>query len=369
VSTRDILLKGLQAVQRVISVKTPVPILSGIKIEALADSLRVAATDLEIGLFCTMPANVLEEGMAVVPARYLVDVVRHLPEGEVEVVSLPDKASISLRYGQSRTSLYGFPGEEFPYLDIASSDFTFELPAPLMRDILEKILFAVSTEESRAIFTGALFEISDGVLTFVATDIHRLAMKKVVTEKIVGYPDGQQCRVIVPGKALTELTRLITIGGDQVKISILNHQAGFTYQNYHLFCRLIQGNYPSYERLIPEHERESRVRTVATGLLAAVERATALAEKGVPVVTLAPSADGLQVMTETVAGSMKEILPAEIEGEEMEIHFNARFLSDILKVMEEAEVALDFYGPFNPCIIRRPGDEEYLTMVLPIRLG
>ncbi|MDA8337660.1 MAG: DNA polymerase III subunit beta [Peptococcaceae bacterium] len=368
-SNRDNLLKGLQAVQRVISPKTPVPILTGIKIQALADRLQVAATDLEMGLFCTIPAKVLEDGEAVIPARYLVDMVRHLPEGEVEMASVPDQAAVTLRYGQSRTSLYGFPEGEFPYLTIPDGGFSFEIAAPLFREVLQKILFAVSTEESRAIFTGALFEVDEGMLTFVTTDIHRLAMKKIACEGVQGRVNEEPRRLIVPGKALGELARLIASGDAPVCVSLLSHQAGFTYLNYHLFCRLIQGNYPSYERLIPEQERECQVKTNAGELLAAVERATALADKGLPVVTMALSGDGLQVMTETVAGNMQEILAAEIEGEEMEIHFNARFLSDTLKVMEGAEIVLDFYGPFNPCIVRRPGDEGYLSMVLPIRLG
>ncbi|HUW66113.1 MAG TPA: DNA polymerase III subunit beta, partial [Spirochaetia bacterium] len=337
VSTRDNLLRGLQAVQRVIPLKTPVPILTSIKMEATGDHIQVAATDLEMGLFCTMPANVLEEGVAVIPARYLVDVVRHLPDSEVEIATLAETGGISLRYGESQTALYGFPVDEFPYLSIPDGGFSFEMPSSGFREILQRILFAVSTEESRAIFTGALFELDEELLTFVATDIHRLAMKKVNLEGMKGRVGGETRRAIIPGKALAELARLVASGNAPVTCSLLSHQAGFTYQNFHLFCRLIQGNYPAYERMIPEQERECQVKVNAGQLLAAVERAAALTEKGVPVVTLAVGGDGLQVLTETVAGNMKEILTAEINGSDLEIHFNARYLSDILKVMESGE--------------------------------
>lgn len=369
ISTRDNLLRSLQAVQRAIPLKTPVPILTSIKMEATGDHLQVAATDLEMGLFCTIPANVMEEGVAVIPARYLVDMVRHLPDDDIEIASLPENAGISLRYSQSQTSLYGFQEADFPYLSIPEGGFSFQLPSPVFRDILQKILFAVSTEESRAIFTGALFELDDEMLTFVTTDIHRLAMKKIAMKDFQGKENAKPRRVIVPGKALTELARLVSSGNAPVTATLMNHQIGFSYQNFHLFCRLIQGTYPEYQRMIPEHERECQVTVNSGDLLAAVERAVALAEKGVPIVTLAITNDGLQILTETVAGNMKEILPAQVNGEQLEIHFNARFLSDNLKVMEGGEVVIDFYGRFSPCIVYRVDETNYMTMVLPVRLS
>jgi len=370
VSTRDNLLRALQAVGRVISTKNPVPVLASIKMEAAADRLVVAATDLEIGLFCTVAAGVLEEGKAVIPARYLVDVIRHLPDTEVEIASLPDGSGISLRYGQNRTSLFGFPEEEFPYLSIPEGDFSFELESGLCREILQKTLYAVSTEESRAIFTGALFEIDEAALTVVATDIHRLALKKVPLPNVSGGAEGTARRTIIPGKALNELARLLSGPGDKVTCTLLSHQAAFTYQNFHLFCRLIQGEYPSYRRMIPEQERSGRIRFRAQELLAAVERAAALADKsGAPVVSLSVEGGLLQVMAETVAGNLRENLPAEVEGEDVEIHFNTRFVSDALKVMEGEELTMELYGPFSPCILRPSGEKDYLAMLLPVRLG
>lgn len=365
VSNKENLAYAIQVVQRAVSLKNPLPILSGIKFETEDDRVSLTATDLEIGIRCSVPAEVLEHGVAVLPAKYIGELVRRLPDFPVILDLDQNTGSVTVKYGQSEASINGFPAEEFPEFPMPESEINFAVPEDVLKEVIRQVVFAAGTDENRPVFTGVLFEINGGYAQAVATDTHRLAWRRFPLDNSEDF----DISFIVPGKTLNELSKIIGEADKAVKVTVAKTQVLFVTEDTCLISRLIDGQFPNYKNVIPR-EHIAKVRLKTRDLADATERASLLTKEGSPVVKLNLDGNSLVVSVNTEAGRVREELPVYLEGEPVQVAFNARYLSDVLKVVGSDEITIEFTGPLSPGIIRPAGDgdKDYFSLVLPVRL-
>jgi DNA polymerase-3 subunit beta len=362
-SNKEELLNALQVVTRAVSLKNPLPILSGIKFEAGEVRVVISATDLELGISCSYQAEVFEPGKAVLPAKVITELIRRIPDVPVLFKADVMNGSVVVQYGQSEASINGYPVEEFPDFPLAEGDLKFSLPGDVLRELIRQVLFATAKDENRPLYTGVLFEIANGEINVVATDTHRLAWRKFSLDKT----DDININLIIPGKTLNELAKVTGASDLPVEITAAENQVIFNVGEVCLISRLIGGNFPNYRQVIPK-EYISRIRLKARDLAESAERAALLTREGSPIIKINIGDNILVVSVNTEAGRVREEMPVFQEGENMQFALNARYLSDALKAIGTEEVVLEFTGPLSPVILKPVGEMEYLSLLLPVRL-
>ncbi len=363
ITDKDNLLHALQLVQRAVSPRNPMPILSGVKFEASKDRLFLSATDLNIGIQCSLPVEVLNPGTAVLPARYIIDLVRRLPYLPVVIESDEITDNVKIKYGQSEAVINGFPEEEFPEVSLSESEISLNISEDILKDIVRQVVFAASNDENRPIYNGVLFEIHGKQITAVATDTHRLAWRSFSIENY----ENIDIKLIIPGKTLNDLVRIIGNSGNNIKIAANSKKVFFISDNIFLISRLIDGQFPNYQMAVPK-EYTTKVKLKTKDLEEAAERAALLEKDGAPSIKLHLEGNVILLTVNTEAGRLCEEIPVNYEGEEIQIAFNARYLSEALKAAGSEEVSIDFAGPLSPGIIRPAGNNEYFSLILPVRL-
>jgi len=363
ISNKEKLTNTIQVVQRAVSLKNPLPILSGIKFETEEERVSLTATDLDIGICCSFPAEILEPGAAVLPAKYIGDLVRRLPDLPIFFELDRDTGGVNVRYGQSEAVINGFPVEEFPEFPIPESEINFSVPETVLKEVIKQVVYAADTDENRPIYTGVFFEINGSFAQVVATDTHRLAWRRLPLDNF----ENIDINFLIPGKTLNDLSKIIGEAERSVKVTVAETQVLFATDDICLISRLIDGKFPSYRHVIPgEHISKARLKT--RDLEEATERASLLARDGFPVVKMDIGENSLVVSINTEAGRVREEMPIHMDGEPVQIAFNARYLGDVLKVIGSEEVIMEFTGPLSPGIFRPSGNKEYFSLILPVRL-
>lgn len=278
---RDQLIASIQDVMKAISSRTVVPILTGMKIEVKQHGITLTGSDSDISIESYIPAeedgnvNVeqIEEGSIVLQAKYFPDIVRKLPEKTVEIEA-DENLKVTIRSGKAEFNLNGQDAEEYPQLPKLQTDDSFELPTDLLKSLIKQTVFAVSTMETRPILTGVHIKLEEGNLTFTATDSHRLASREVpVSDSNTAFPS-----VVVPGKSLNELNKILDDTEEPVEISVTNNQILFRAKNLNFLSRLLDGNYPETSRLIPEQSK-TVLYAKTKELLNTIDRASLLAKE------------------------------------------------------------------------------------------
>jgi DNA polymerase-3 subunit beta len=315
-----------------------------------------------MGIRCSFEAEVIEPGAAVLPARYISELVRRLPDVPVLLSSEPLTGSVTIQYGQSETSINGYPAEEFPDFPLPSGDITFDLPVEVLKSIVRQVVFAVANNENRPVFNGVLFELKDGKLEVVATDTYRLAWRSLSLENC----KRNNINIIIPGKTLTELVKIIE-PEKTVNITVTENQILFRADDTCLISRLIDGKFPNYKQVIPQNYL-TMVRLKTKELAESTERASLLTKEGSPIVKMSLEQNTLVVSVNTEAGRVHEEIPVFYEGEPFQVAFNARYLGDVLKAVGSEEIIMELTGPLSPGIFRPVDDQKYLSLLLPVRL-
>lgn len=365
-TTKNELLAGVATAQRGVSTKNPIPVLSGIMMSAKRNSLELLATDLEIGVRCTIPVTVLQEGSCVLPAKYLGDIVRHLPENSPVILESEGLATV-INYGKSNTKINGYNVLEYPAVPFTNEGEAYMVSDEQLRKLLEQVVYAVSDDDNRPVFTGVLLETLEGSLTAVATDTHRLALRKLAV------PQAPEMKIIIPGRAVNEVIKLCGTG-KEVKVSVKDSQIIFDFGDNVILSRLIEGQFPNYRQVLPAGYK-TRVRVDSKTFTQSLERAALVANAGSNTVELIINGKEMNVVANTQAGQIHEELPVQTEGEAIKIGFNVTYLlKGIRKVGFGAEyIIMDFNGPLGPAILRQVVNgeivEEYLSLVLPVRMA
>jgi DNA polymerase-3 subunit beta len=360
-TTKDSLLYGVQMVQRAVSPKNPLPILSGIMFNADKNTLKVTATDLEIGIECHVQVTTIEPGTIVIPARYITDIVRKLPDVPIDLITDTSNNTVLLKYSNSEVKLHGFNADEFPSFPTVENNVSVKIAAPILKEMLRQVLFAASTDENRPVFTGILFEIKDNNLLLVSTDTHRLALRRLDLKESV-----ENTKVIIPGRTLSELVRIVGNSEELVTITLGGNQALFELKETVLVSRLIEGQFPAYDQVVPKNYK-SRLRLKVKDLLESTERAALLTTSGKQTIKLSCQQDLLLITANTEIGRIHEEINSFLEGDPMEIAFNASYLTDVLRAIGKEEIYFELNGPLSPGVVKPVDGDNYLALILPVR--
>ncbi len=361
--TQTDLYNALQIVGRGVSGRSTQPVQNNIYLEAQGEELRLVATDLEyIGLDATIPAAVTGEGTITVPPRTITEIAGSLPEGQVSL-EVDENSSLSIVSGAAHYQIRGLTADDFQMLPELSEAVEFALPQSQLAAILAQTIFATSPDETRPILTGALFNLADGSLEVVATDTYRLALRRSEC------PVEGTRQAIVSAKVLAELLRILDDESDEsVEVALSQNQVQFVVKGITLSSRLIEGEFPNYEKVIPEGF--DKTLTIGTQAFEQVlRRALIVAREDASRVVLRTTDEGLQITADSPdVGHAEELVPVTLEGEAAEIAFNARYLLDVLEGAGTEEIVLHLSGPLNPGMITPAGREDYICVLMPMQI-
>jgi DNA polymerase III subunit beta len=363
--TRDNLQQGLAAVAASIPTRTTLPVLSNILIDVGDGSIAMSGTDLDIAVSVTVPAEVDEGGSLTVPAKKLQELARELPEHPVRMSTRGDRLELSC--GRATFRLNGMPRDEFPTFPAVDFSQSWKVPGRLLQELIRQTSFAVSTEESRPILNGVLWQLNGEEMRMVATNGHRLARIRVATAA-EGAPRAD---LIVPPKALAQVDRLFS-ADDEIEVARSENHIGFRKDGTQVFTRLIEGPYPNYEQVIPK-DNDKHAIADRNQLVQALRRMAVVASDQTHRVRLGFTSNTVRFSVETPdLGEAHEDLEVEYAGEPLDIGFNASYLLEVLRYMPTDEVKLTFKAPERAATIEPAnapeGAPEYLCLVMPLRL-
>jgi DNA polymerase III subunit beta len=364
--TREQLQEGLVAVAASIPAKTTLPILSNILLEATKDGIRLSGTDLDIAVSTTVSASVDQEGAITLPARKLVEIVRELPSAAIRLTASGEQR-VTIECGRSRFRLLGLPREEFPAFPTVKFEGGWRTSSKELQKLIGHVAFAASTEESRPILNGVLWELRPERMRMVATNGHRLARMDVPTSETQG---ASQADLIVPPKALDQIRRLFDTD-ETVEIARSENHLGFRTSSTQIFTRLIEGPYPNYEQVIPR-ENDKAATADKAALTAALRRMSIVASDQTHRIRMAFANGTCKLSVQTPdLGEAQEELNVSYEGDPLEIGFNAAYLLEILKYIPTDEVRMTFKAPERAATCEPVGWDDpasYLALVMPLRL-
>ena len=365
ICSKEELLRGAQIVQTIVTPRSTLPILSNFLFEAQGNQIKLSSTDLEVGVSCFVKGEVSQEGAITIPAKRFSDIVRELPGDKDIELRADDSNQVSVKCGKSHFVLMGLPKNDYPVLPQFPEEKTFALSKQLLKAMLRRTSFAVSTDETRYVLNGVYLLAEEGVLRFVSTDGRRLAYlaKEGIDKKI-------QYKAIIPTKAVNEVMRMLSNEekDSDASIGITENQIAFRIDNVTIISRLIEGTFPNYEQVIPKKHDKQIVLKVKETLSAVKQMSLLTSDKastvkftfGKNVLRISASSQGL--------GSGEVEIDIENAGPNMEIAFNPMFLIDILKNADEDQVAVELTNSLNPALIRPFNDKNYLCVVMPMRI-
>ena len=360
------LVKALQRVQGIVEKKTTMPILANALLRSKGkDSLTVSATDLEIGLTADYEAQIETEGAMTLGAKELYNIVRSLPE---DIVTLRQAANqwVEITSGKVKYRIVGMAAESFPTLPSFEKVDFFGIDGRMFREMVEKTLYAVSTDETRYNLTGVYCEPVSGSpgLRMVATDGHRLSVVERPTEETPAMKEG----VIIPRKGLSELRKILDDGEDSSRIGFVENSAVFEKGGVSLTMRLVDGRFPDYQQVIPTSSSR-RVRIDKQQLSHALKRTSLLSPDKAQGVRLDLSTNAMALTANNPdLGEAREELDVEYDGDALKIGFNFRYLLDVLAVLTEDQVELELTDELSPGVLRGVGSEGYKAVIMPMRI-
>jgi len=367
------LYQGVQNVEKIVSVRSTLPIIGNILLEASKSKLKISANNLEIGMEVFVKASVEEEGAVLVPAKIFSGIVSKLPDTEI-IVKTIEKGIVRITYKQSSFNINGLSPDEFPTLPKVKEGKSFSMDAKLFSEMIEQTEFSVSMSEEKYVLSGVLMEFGKSQssgdpsnLRMVSTDGYRLSKR---AGKIPANPSFET-GVIVPAKALSEVSRIIqTDPSGEVEITLGGDNISFRYKDTYIVSRLIQGQFPDYRQVIPKGS-ETKVSLVSKTFLSAIERAAVIASSSANIIKLEVKSGKLHVIASAPdVGNVNEAIEAEVKGGERAlVAFNVRLIIDALKVIQEEKIVLELSGPLSPGLIRPVGGTDYTYIIMPIRVA
>jgi len=363
ITTKQALVESLGIVNKAVSSRSSIQVLSGVLIDARSDVVTFATTDMEISIKAPLAARIEQAGALVVPAKIATDVARSLPVGDVVIEQKAGETHVEIRAGESLFTLHSLPATDFPQLPtFAGEGFTVSKGAFI--ETVDRVASSASRDETRPVIMGVLIDLSKGHVRMVATDSYRLGVKETPVD--TSLKDSFQA--IVPARTLIELSRIAGAGADEeIRVVATENQMLFEVAGVSLVTRLIGGQFPNYRQLIPE-TFDYEVAIDREELLEAVRRVSLLAQKNAPL-RLRFSDSTLTISAESQdVGKAHEQMPVQYSGDELEMGFNPEFLEAGVAAVKESPVYLRFISPHRPGLIKGAGD-DFLYLVMPIRLN
>ena len=363
---KDKIMKALNSVVKGVASKTTMPILEGILIQTNDNEIKLTTYDLELGIEYKMECDVQEQGSIVVNATMFTEIIRKLPDSEINI-SLNENNLLTIECEGSLYKLATMNPDEFPELPKIEVENSVTLEQSALKNMIRKTIFAVSQEETRPIFTGCLFEINNNKLNIVAIDGFRLALRTINIPVPVN-----DFKAVIPAKTLNEVNKILTDSFDSIKIGVSKNQAVFEMENCKVVTRILDGEFLNYSTVIPT-TWQTRIRVERESLLNSFERISLIAsssiekEKKYPV-KVTVDIGKLTISCTNQTGDAKEEVFISTEGQNLEVGFNPRYFLDSLKAIDENEVYIEFGSNVSPCLIKSIENNDYVYMILPIRL-
>ena len=360
----ETLLGGLSTVTRALSPRTTQPILEGVLIKTTSEGLQLTCSDGAISIVTTVSAMVGEEGSVVLPGKLFLDVVRKMPQAEMDV-SVNAQMGASLKCQGVRMTLAGQPGQLFPALPLVSAENSFVLPQTLLRDMMQETAFAIAVDDPRKVLNGCLLELKHSEARMVSLDGFRLAMRLAR----IG-DDAPELSAIIPGKTVNEISKILNtdeqqmasvlIGGSQMMIDLGPTQ---------FYSTLIEGEYINYRQILP-NDWKTRVKIDRDKFAMCVDRASLIAREGRNnLIKMQIEEDRMIITSNSESGDAYEELEVEVEGEGLSIAFNVLYVSDILRVLPEGEAYMRFNSPVSPCLVCPVEGDAFTYLLLPVRVN
>lgn len=367
------LAKGLAIVGRAVATRSTLPVLSNILLATDEGRLKLAATNLEVGINCWIGAKVEEDGATTVPARLLTDFVNSLPPDRIDAQLVTRTQTLNLRCVNYEANIKGIDAQEFPLIVALSEDAGMSLEPVKLREMINQVSFAAAVDESRPVLTGVLAEISGSRLTMAAADGFRLSVRSAELAGAVPEPAS----VIIPARALQEVARVSTEEENPIRVTIAPNrsQVFFRMSNIDLISQLVEGSFPDYKQIMPK-SYSTRTVVDSAELLKAVKIASFFARDAANIVRLqiTPGEGGLGGKlrvnaTSAELGDNVADINADVEGPAIEIAFNAKYLLDVFGVISMPKVALETSNPSSPGVIRTVGDDSFVHVIMPMHIA
>lgn len=360
------LARGLSVVSRAVSTRSTLPVLANVLLRTEDAGLKLTATNLEIAITYWVPGKIDTDGATTVPAKLLTDLVSSLQGGDRIDLELGNGETLDLRCGRFESHLKGIDADEFPSIQTTGERPTTRISQRALRRALEETAFAAATDEARPILTGVLWRFEGETLTLAAADNYRIAVKQVPILDPVS-----DVAVVIPARALTELMRILPDAEEPVDVVLAQarNQVLFHLEGVDLVSRLIDGQFPNYQSVLPK-AHTTRAVLDREELLRAVRPAALIAHESANIVKLQISSNGeagITVSANAEIGDHVGQVEAAVEGDGTTIAFNAKYLADVLTNVDADQFAIELQGPLAPGVFKPVGDDGYVHVVMPVR--
>ena len=358
---KSLLASAIEGVSRAITNRSAIPVLEGIYLKAEGFNLTLTGYDMEMGITTTIECNVLVPGETVLEAKLLLSMVSRMPAGDVHI-ELTDEGQAIISGGVAEFEIPAMNASDYPSLPVTGADNTMTIPTSMMRDLIEKTIYAVSQDDKKPAHTGELFVIEPGSLTIVALDGYRLAIIQRDVECT------RDIRIIIPAKTLQELLKIMGGPDDPVKIDANRRYVVFTTNGYTIMSRLIEGDFLNYESVIPK-DKKTRVTVDCKTFISTIERASLIiTERLKNPLRITFAEDKITVRCQTPLGKVvDEFPPVAMTGDPVEIGFNNRYLLDAMRYSKCERMVLEINGPLSPVKILPEDGKDFIYLVLPVR--
>lgn len=356
---KNLLASAIEGVSRAITNRSAIPVLEGIYLKAEGFNLTLTGYDMEMGITTTIECNVLVPGETVLEAKLLLSMVSRMPAGDVRI-ELTDEGQAIISGGVAEFEIPAMNASDYPSLPVTGADNTMTIPTSMMRELIEKTIYAVSQDDKKPAHTGELFAIEPDKLTVVALDGYRLA----IIEKPVKA--AKDINIIIPAKTLAEAIKLFTDDDEVVHIAANRRFVVFSSRTYTVISRLIEGDFLDYKRVIPEGYH-TRVTVDVRDFSNSIERASLIITERLKNPLRITFDGNITVRCQTTLGKVVDELDAEIEGEPVEIGFNNRYLLDALRYSRCDKLVFEVSGPLSPVKVLPKDGGDFLFLVLPVR--
>ncbi len=360
---------ALTHVSRFVSTKAQLPILSHILFSTDTGRLKLSATSLEMGINYWIGAKIETEGSFCVPSKDISEFISYLPSGKIDF-NLNEKNLLNIKSLKASSTFSTLSSTDFPQIPTIDPTTVFELDLPVLLDSMTTVAFASATDDSRPVLTSVLCKFTPESLTLVATDGFRLSLKTIKFQNQIIFPDGQESlTLLIPAKSLAEVLKIAKIA-PKIKIGLTpdRHQVVFVLEDLEIISRLIDGEYPNFERIIPESS-PTKVYINKEELSQAIRLASVFARQSANVVKFSLKNNSLELSANAPQIGQNQVsVDARIEGEPLEIAFNYKFVSDFLSIVKSDEIIIELNQPLTPGAFRDPQNPDLLHIIMPVRL-
>lgn len=354
---------GINIALKAVPGKTTMPILECVVIEAKGESIKLTTNDIQLGIETKIPAEVVQEGIILVNAKMISEIVRRLPDDDVNF-EVDENNNILLFCGKSKFNIPGINHEEFPMLPKIEVEKTIHISQFTLKEMIRQTIFSISDNESNKILTGELFEINGNEFKIASLDLVRVSIRKIQLKE-----SYEHIKVVIPGKTLNEVSKILNGDmEDEVTILFSKNHVIFEFDQTVVISRLIEGNFYNIDQML-KNNYETKVKINKSELYGCIDRATLLlreAEKKPVILNIRDNE--IQMEMNTKIGSMDEEVSAVKDGKDLRIAFNPKYINDVLKVIDDEEVNLYMFNSNAPCFIKND-EESYIYLILPVNMN